>query len=63
MRTHVMLIVAFSAAINLLYLAPSLYMLQVYDRVIPTSGVMTLVLLSVVLIASLAVLALLDSIR
>jgi ATP-binding cassette subfamily C protein len=59
----VLLIVAFSAAINLLYLAPSLYMLQVYDRVIPTSGVLTLVLLSVVLIASLGVLALLDSIR
>lgn len=63
LRTHIGLILAFSAAINLLYLAPSLYMLQVYDRVIPTSGVLTLVLLSVVLIASLAVLALLDSIR
>jgi ATP-binding cassette subfamily C protein len=63
LRTHVMLILGFSAAINLLYLAPSLYMLQVYDRVIPTSGVLTLVLLSVVLVASLSVLALLDSIR
>lgn len=63
LRTHVLLILAFSAAINLLYLAPSLYMLQVYDRVIPTSGVLTLVLLSVVLIVGLAVLALLDAIR
>lgn len=63
LRTHIFLIVAFSAAINLLYLAPSLYMLQVYDRVIPTSGVLTLLLLSVVLVASLSVLALLDSIR
>lgn len=63
LRTHIMLIVAFSAAINLLYLAPSLYMLQVYDRVIPTSGILTLLLLSVVLIVSLTVLALLDSIR
>ena len=63
LRTHIMLIIAFSAAINLLYLAPSLYMLQVYDRVIPTSGVLTLVLLSVVLVASLGVLALLDAIR
>ncbi|UPT61163.1 MAG: type I secretion system permease/ATPase [Hyphomonadaceae bacterium JAD_PAG50586_4] len=63
LRTHVMLILGFSAAINLLYLAPSLYMLQVYDRVIPTSGVLTLVLLSVVLLVSLSVLALLDSIR
>lgn len=63
LRTHIWLIFAFSAAINLLYLAPSLYMLQVYDRVIPTGGILTLVLLSVVLIASLAVLAMLDSIR
>lgn len=63
LRTHVLLILGFSAAINLLYLAPSLYMLQVYDRVIPTSGVLTLVLLSIVLIASLSVLALLDAIR
>ncbi|OQW58953.1 MAG: hypothetical protein A4S17_11535 [Proteobacteria bacterium HN_bin10] len=63
LRTHVALILTFSAAINLLYLAPSLYMLQVYDRVIPTSGILTLVLLSIVLVVSLAVLALLDSIR
>lgn len=63
LRTHLGLIFAFSAAINLLYLAPSLYMLQVYDRVIPTSGVLTLVLLSLVMIASLAVLAVLDSAR
>jgi ATP-binding cassette subfamily C protein len=38
-------------------------MLQVYDRVIPTSGVLTLVLLSVVLLGSLAVLAMLDALR
>jgi ATP-binding cassette subfamily C protein len=63
LRAHVGLIVGFSAAINLLYLAPSLYMLQVYDRVIPTSGILTLVLLSVVLLGSLAVLAVLDALR
>jgi PrtD family type I secretion system ABC transporter len=63
LRTHFGLILGFSAAINLLYLAPSLYMLQVYDRVIPTSGVLTLVLLSIVLVASLSVLALLDAAR
>lgn len=63
LRTHIGLIFGFSAAINLLYLAPSLYMLQVYDRVIPTSGVLTLVLLTIVLVVSLSVLALLDAIR
>lgn len=63
LRQHLLLIVGFSAAINLLYLAPSLYMLQVYDRVIPTGGVLTLVLLSMVLIVGLAILALLDALR
>ena len=63
LRTHFGLIIVFSAAINLLYLAPSLYMLQVYDRVIPTSGILTLMLLSVVLLGSLAALAVLDAVR
>lgn len=63
LRTHLWLILGFSAAINLLYLAPSLYMLQVYDRVIPTSGVLTLVLLTIVLVVSLGVLAILDAVR
>lgn len=62
-RTHLWLIVAFSAGINLLYLAPSLYMMQVYDRVLPTGGILTLILLSVVLIASLVVMAGLDALR
>ncbi len=63
LRTHFALILGFSAAINILYLAPSLYMLQVYDRVIPTSGVLTLILLSIVLLISLGALAILDALR
>lgn len=63
LREHFWLIIGFSAAINLLYLAPSLYMLQVYDRVLPTGALLTLVLLSVVLVVGLAVLALLDAVR
>lgn len=63
LRAHFWLILGFSAAINVLYLAPSLYMLQVYDRVLPTSGVLTLVLLSIVLLVSLSALALLDAVR
>lgn len=62
-RGHMTLIVLFSAAINLLYLAPSLYMLQVYDRVIPTSGVLTLVMLTIVLVGALAIMGYLDSAR
>src|SRR5215210_7240004 len=37
----------FSALINVLYLTGSFYMLQVYDRVIPSRSVPTLVALSV----------------
>src|SRR3954463_3511658 len=37
----------FSALINVLYLTASFYMLQVYDRVIPSRSVPTLIALSV----------------
>ncbi len=62
-RRHVMFVILFSAGLNLLYLAPSIYMLQVYDRVLTSGGMLTLLYLSVVLVASLAVLAFLDSMR
>ncbi|MBY0423913.1 MAG: type I secretion system permease/ATPase, partial [Parvularculaceae bacterium] len=55
--------VVFSAGVNLLYLAPSLYMLQVYDRVLQTGGVSTLVFCSIILFAALACLAALDALR
>ena len=35
-RQHFVAAAAFSLLINILYLAPTLYMLQVYDRVVPT---------------------------
>ena len=53
----------FSAAVNLLYLAPSIYMMQVYDRVLATGGLATLGFISMVLVAALAVLGLLDAVR
>lgn len=62
-RQHFIAVLSFSAALNLLYLAPSLYMLQVYDRVLTSRGVLTLVFLTLVLLASLAALAFLDAIR
>lgn len=55
--------VLFSAGINLLYLAPSIFMMQIYDRVLNTGGIATLGLLGVVLIFALTVLALLDLTR
>lgn len=62
-RSHIGFVLLFSAALNLLYLAPSLYMLQVYDRVLTSGGLLTLVFLSAVLVASLLTLALLDATR
>src|ERR1700688_2059672 len=53
----------FSFAINLLYLAAPLYMLQVYDRVVSSGSVVTLVMLTLVLLLAFAALAGLDMVR
>jgi ATP-binding cassette, subfamily C, bacterial len=53
----------FSLAINLLYLAGPLYMLQVYDRVISSGSVPTLVMLSLALLIAYGALAALDVVR
>jgi ATP-binding cassette subfamily C protein len=62
-RRHFVVASIFSLAINLLYLASPLYMLQVYDRVIMSSSVTTLAMLTLILLACLAVLTALDSLR
>jgi PrtD family type I secretion system ABC transporter len=53
----------FSLAINLLYLAAPLYMLQVYDRVISSASEVTLVMLTVALLMAFMALAGLDAVR
>lgn len=53
----------FSGLIALLYLAPSIYMLQVYDRVLSTGGVMTLIFISVILLVALFTHGYLDGVR
>lgn len=62
-RRHFWAVGIFSGLINLLYLAPSIFMLQVYDRVVPTRGVPTLLVLSLILAVTLIVFALLDTVR
>ena len=62
-RGHIVLAALFSAGINLLYLAPSLFMMQVYDRVLNSGSEATLFFLLVALFISLATLALLDDVR
>lgn len=62
-RWHLLFAAGFSALVNILYLAPTLYMMQIYDRVVPTGGLLTLVFVTAVIIFALATLAALDHIR
>lgn len=62
-KSHLRLAIVTSALVNILYLAPTLYMMQVYDRVVATGGLVTLAWLTLVVGVALAVLALLDAIR
>ena len=62
-RRHFIAVATFSALLNLLFLVPMLYMLQIYDRVIPTRGTVTLFFLTLVLLFGLGTLALLDFVR
>ncbi len=62
-RGYLVAAAIFSLAINLLYLASPLYMLQVYDRVISSGSTVTLLMLTVVLLVALGSLAALDAVR
>lgn len=62
-RRHFLYAALFSALLNLLIIAPALYMLQVYDRVLPSQGIGTLILLTVALVIALATMAALETIR
>lgn len=53
----------FSLLINILLLVIPLYLLQVYDRVLPSSSVETLIYLSAMAVVALAFLGLLDAVR
>jgi len=62
-RRHFIAAAVFSLLINILYLAPTLYMLQVYDRVVPTAGKTTLLFVTLALALSLLTLSGLDMVR
>jgi ATP-binding cassette, subfamily C, bacterial exporter for protease/lipase len=53
----------FSGVINILMLAPALYMLQVYDRVLTSNNTMTLLMLSLMVIMMYALLGALEWVR
>lgn len=62
-RRHFTSAIVFSALVNLLFIVPMLYMLQVYERVVPTRGHTTLYMLTVVLLLGLLTMAALDTLR
>lgn len=62
-RAHILGAMTFSALVNLLYLAPTLYMLQVYDRVVQSGSTATLLLLTLALSGALILTVLLDRLR
>ncbi len=53
----------FSLAINLLLILPSLYMLQIYDRVLSSRNVTTLLMLTLIVLALYALEATLEFVR
>lgn len=53
----------FSGVVNMLQLTVSLYMMQVFDRVLATRNVNTLVYLTIIAIAALGLLAVLEAVR
>ena len=62
-RPHFVAAAVFSLFINLLFLAPAIYMLQVYDRVVATGGKTTLLFVTLALAVALLTLSALDAIR
>ena len=53
----------FSACLNMLMLSVPLYMMQLYDRVLATGNVDTLLALTVMVVAALVILGVLDALR
>ena len=62
-RRRLVSVAAISGAINLLMLSGSIYMLQVYDRVLPSGNLATLFGLSVLVIAAYLLQGYLDAVR
>ena len=56
-------VVFFSMCINILMLASPIYMLQIFDRVLSSRSIDTLILLSVIIVFALLTLALLEAVR
>lgn len=62
-RRVLLLLACFSLVVNLLLLAMPLYMLQIYDRILPSRSMDTLMFLSIIAGGTLVVLGLLEAVR
>lgn len=62
-RGPLLIVAAFSGVINILMLSGSFYMLQVYDRVLTSRSIATLVGISLLLLAAYAAQGMLDALR
>jgi len=62
-RAHILSASLFSLGINLLYLTPTIYMLQVYNRVMNSGNVPTLIMISVAALLGLVTLSILEAVR
>jgi ATP-binding cassette subfamily C exporter for protease/lipase len=62
-KSTFMTVGCFSAVSNLLMLAPSLYMLQVYDRVLQSRNEITLLMLTLMMLGAYAIMSLLELAR
>ncbi|MEL6364624.1 MAG: type I secretion system permease/ATPase [Pseudomonadota bacterium] len=62
-RRGVFIAVGFSLFLNLLHLASPLYMMQVYDRVLPTDGKETLFFLTIIAVVAALALGVLEAAR
>ena len=56
-------VAVFSAIINLMMLVPSLYMLQVYDRVLSSRNETTLLLITMMIVAAFMLMSALEFVR
>src|SRR5919106_4500085 len=63
MRKIIAVSVVFSLAVNLMILVSPLYMMQIYNRVLPSRSESTLIMLTALVVFALAALAILEAVR
>lgn len=62
-RTAFFAAAGFSMVINILQLVPTIYMLQLYDRVVPTGNMSTLLMLTLIVMVLFITMGLLEWVR